>query len=145
MSAKGLLDDHNHTLQRDTLIRTLLSSTSTQQTLNFASSSKGTGKGKSKTHQQTLHGYGIGGSKKHLHQATLLGFVQSKPGASVRTAYDRLRELAMKKIGMLFPHYNLHSRRGTRAHAESLAGACIKLNPDVVALFRRVNLVYFRW
>ncbi|KAI1794637.1 VRR-NUC domain-containing protein [Ganoderma leucocontextum] len=74
-------------------------------------------KGKEPMVQTKLH-FGIKKTEKSLHQAML----PFKPTPqSQRTQQDRVRAIVTKKLKK-----------------------CIRLNPDVVALFRRVNLVYFR-
>ncbi|KAM5532088.1 hypothetical protein V8D89_014252 [Ganoderma adspersum] len=74
-------------------------------------------KGKEPMVQTKLH-FGKNKPEKSMHQSML----PFKPTAdSQRTQQDRVRAIVTKKLKK-----------------------CIRLNPDVVALFRRINLVYFR-
>ena len=69
-----------------------------------------------------------------MRQTTLDGFAGIYSAA---TQQDRLREIVMEKLGM-------HHRRPSNTYLTNGPGAIIKLNPDVVQLFRRLNVVYFR-
>lgn len=71
-----------------------------------------------------------------MHQAML----PFKPTPeSQRTQQDRVRAIVTKKLSTSSPY--LKSFGNTHEYP---AEKCIRLNPDVVALFRRINLVYFR-
>ncbi|KAL1944729.1 hypothetical protein VTO73DRAFT_3159 [Trametes versicolor] len=100
--------------KRDVLIESILRSSSTQGTLAFPVVGSRKGKGKDMV-QSTLP---FGSSKgKKLQQ----GKLPFKPLDPYKTQQDRVRIMAMNKLEK-----------------------CIRLNADVVALFRRANLVYFR-
>ncbi|GJE96430.1 VRR-NUC domain-containing protein [Phanerochaete sordida] len=109
---------------RDSLIDALLPTASTTSFPAVVTPTKGKGRGKAQSFgppQRTLHGHidplkPTG--KKAVHQMTLHSFVK---GGTSKTTRDRLKELVLEKIV-----------------------SCIKLNENVVSLFRRVNLVYFR-
>jgi Fanconi-associated nuclease 1 len=113
---------YTHLFQRPTLIYALLMSHCTQSMINFpvvsASSSKSNGKVKDKT---------------PTYQ-TCLSF-----GSNLKTD-DRLREIVIKKLGKIYSHYEI---TGLINWAWNL-GKCIRVNPLVLSLFRRINLIYFR-
>ncbi|KIP06053.1 hypothetical protein PHLGIDRAFT_128521 [Phlebiopsis gigantea 11061_1 CR5-6] len=104
--------------KRETLIYALLSTPSHQKTLAFDSPIKDKGKGVIKPpEQQTLQAWSPSKAPPPPRQSTLNYAAVAMTG----TAIDILRDLVVKKLG-----------------------ACIQLNQDVVKLFNRVNLVYFR-
>ncbi|KAI0362440.1 hypothetical protein OH77DRAFT_1515684 [Trametes cingulata] len=103
--------------RRDTLIEDILRSSSTQGTLAFPVVSTRKGKDKTPMMQSKLP-FGSGAKSKPLMQTTLPFKPQLDP---TRTQQDRVREIVMQELQK-----------------------CIRLNADVVALFRRANLVYFR-
>ena len=96
----------------------LLTSTSTQRTLPFLPKSKDKGKG----------------VDTGMRQTTLDGFAGIYNASTQR---DRLREIVMENLGRL-------RCRISDVLLTAGLGAVIKLNSDVVKLFRRLNVVYFR-
>ncbi|KAI0372954.1 hypothetical protein BV20DRAFT_1034206 [Pilatotrama ljubarskyi] len=100
--------------RRDALIEDILRSSSTQGTLAFPIVTSRKGKDKPMVQSKLP----FGAKSKQFMQTTLPFTPQIDPS---RTQQDRVREIVMHKLQK-----------------------CIRLNTDVVALFRRANLVYFR-
>ena len=71
-----------------------------------------------------------------LRQTTLDGF--TKGGGTKQE--ERFRALIMRRLGL----YDTDFRQTMRLYQYVLVEAAIKLNEDVVRLFQRVNMVYFR-
>ena len=89
---------------------------------------------------QTTLPFASKGKCKHvatgLRQTTLDGFTK---GSGTKQE-ERFRALVLRKLGL----YHTNIRQSIRSCSYFRVEATIKLNEDVVRLFQRVNMVYFR-